>query len=151
MNGNEVAVVAKKIYFVPGTATSETAKDVLSAAYSTIGTFMAANKITMQGAPLTITTSNGDEPWAFNAGVPVDHNDVTPTGDIQSGTTYGGKAVQFIHLGPYEKLPDATKKAFGWLALQAYKPAGGLIAEYVNDPTTVPPEQIKTVLTIPVQ
>ena len=112
---------------------------------------MAGNKITMQGAPLTVTTGYDNNQWAFNAGVPVDRNDVAPTGDIQSGTTYAGKAVQFMHVGPYEKLPETTKKVFAWLALQAYKPAGGVIEEYVNDPTTVPPEQIKTQLTIPVQ
>jgi effector-binding domain-containing protein len=56
-----------------------------------------------------------------------------------------------MHVGPYEKLPETTKKAFAWLALQMYKPAGGVIEEYVNDPTTVPPEQIKTQLTIPVE
>ena len=151
ISGNEVTVAAKKIYFVAGTATVETAKDVLTAAYSSIGTFMASNKISMQGAPLTITTSHEGEPWAFNAGIPVDRNDVAAAGNIQSGTTYAGKAVQFMHVGPYEQLPDATKKAFGWLTLQAYKPAGGPIEEYVNDPTTVPPEQIQTRITIPVQ
>jgi effector-binding domain-containing protein len=151
VNGTEVTVAAKKIYFIPGTATSETAKTVLTDVYSRIGNFMASNKITMQGAPLTITTSYDNGQWAFNAGVPVDHNDVAPIGGIQSGTTYAGKAVQFMHVGPYEKLSEATKKAYAWLALQAYKPAGGVIEEYVNDPTTVPPEQIKTQLTIPVQ
>ncbi|HEX3896921.1 MAG TPA: GyrI-like domain-containing protein, partial [Rudaea sp.] len=151
VNGTEVTVAAKKIYFVPGTATSETAKTVLTAAYSRIGNFMAGNKITMQGAPLTITTGYDNNQWAFNAGVPVDRNDVAPTGDIQSGATYAGKAVQFMHVGPYEKLPETTKKAFAWLALQMYKPTGGVIEEYVNDPTTVPPEQIKTQLTIPVE
>ena len=151
VNGTEVTVAAKKIYFIPGTATSETAKTVLTDAYSRIGNFMGANKITMQGAPLTVTTGYDNNAWAFNAGIPVDHNDVAPTGDIQSGTTYAGKAVQFMHVGPYEKLPETTKKAFAWLALQSYQPAGGVIEEYVNDPTTVPPEQIKTLLTIPVQ
>jgi effector-binding domain-containing protein/carbon monoxide dehydrogenase subunit G len=151
VNGNEVTVAARKIYFIPGTATSETAKTVLTDAYSRIGTFMAANKITMQGAPLTVTTGYDANRWAFNAGVPVDRNDVPPTGDIQSGNTYGGKAVQFMHVGPYEQLPATTTKAYAWLALMAYKPVGGAIEEYVNDPTTVPPEQIKTLLTIPVQ
>ena len=151
VSGTEVEVAAKKIYFVPGTATLETAKAVLTDAYTRIGKFMAANKIAMQGAPLTITTRYDSTQWAFNAGVPVDRNDTAPTDDIQSGTTYAGKAVQFMHVGPYDKIPDTTKKAYAWLSLLAYKPVGGVIAEYVNDPTTVPPEQIKTQLTIPVQ
>ncbi len=56
-----------------------------------------------------------------------------------------------MHVGPYEKLPETTKKAYAWLSLQGYKPGANVIEEYVNDPTTVPASQIQTRLTIPVQ
>ncbi|MEP6485247.1 MAG: SRPBCC family protein [Rudaea sp.] len=151
VNGTEVTVAAKPIYFVSASATSDSAKAVLTDAYGRIGTFIAAHQIKMQDAPLTITTSYDDTSWKFDAAIVVDRNDVASADGIESGKTYAGKAVQFVHNGPYELLPAATKKAFSWLTLQGYKPTGNVMEEYVNDPTTVPPEQIQTRLTIPVQ
>ena len=43
-----------------------------------------------------------------------------------------------------------TTKAYAWLVIEGYKPSENVIEEYINDPTTVPPEQIQTRITIPV-
>lgn len=149
--GTEVNVEARKIYLISSSATGETAKAVLTDAYGRIGAFMKSNSIAMTGAPLTITTGYASGNWSFDAAIPVDRNDAPGPGDVKSGNTYAGKAVQFMHTGPYEKLPDTTTRAYAWLALQGYKASPNVIEEYVNDPTTVPPDQIQTRLTIPVQ
>jgi len=153
VHGDEVQRAAQKIYFVTGSsgADADSAKLALSAAYARLGEFMKANAITMQGAPLTITTSYDANGWKFDAGVPVDRNDVAATDDIKSGETYAGKAVQFVHVGPYDKLGDTTQKAYAWLAVQGYKPKDRLIEEYISDPGNTPPEQLQTRLVIPVQ
>jgi effector-binding domain-containing protein len=153
VNGAEVQRAAQKIYFVSGSSgvDAQAAKAVLTEAYAKLGEFIKANGIAMQGAPSTITTSNDANGWKFDAAIPVDRNDVVPTGDIQSGETHAGKAVQFMHVGPYDKIGDTTQKAYAWLAVQGYKPTDRMIEEYVSDPGNTPPEQLQTRLVIPVQ
>lgn len=153
VQGEEVQRVAQKIYFVGGSsgADPESAKAVLTDAYGKLGEFIKANGIAMQGAPMAITTSHDTSGWKFDAALPVDRNDVAPTGDIKSGDTYAGKAVQFKHVGAYDKIGDTTQKAYAWIAVQGYKPQDRLIEEYISDPGNTPVEQLQTRLVIPVQ
>lgn len=153
VQGEEVQRAAQKIYFIGGSsgADAESAKTVLTEAYAKLGEFIKANGIAMQGAPLTITTSSDASGWKFDAAIPVDRNDVAPGGDIKSGETYAGKALQFVHVGAYDKLGDTTQKAYAWIAVQGYKPKDRLIEEYISDPGNTPPEQLQTRLVIPVQ
>lgn len=152
VSGEEVTLQPQKIYFITGIANADTAKAVLTDAYMRIGKVMTQNGITMAGAPLTITNSYDATAWKFDAGIPVDRNDAVPAdADVKSGTTYAGKAVQFMHVGPYEKIGDTTMKAYAWLAAQGYKPTDRLIEEYVSDPGNTPADQLKTRLKIPVQ
>ncbi|MDR3388038.1 MAG: SRPBCC family protein [Rudaea sp.] len=153
VQGEEVARAAGKIYFVGASSgtDAESAKAVLTEAYGKIGGFIRANGIAMQGAPMTITTSYDASGWKFDAAVPVDRNDVVPTGDIQAATTYAGKAVQFLHVGPYDRIGDTTRKAYAWLAAQGYKPRDRLIEEYISDPGNTPADQLQTRLVVPVE
>lgn len=153
VQGDEVQRAAQKIYFVAGSSGTdpESAKAVLTEAYSKLGEFIKANGIAMQGAPLTITTSYDASGWKFDAAIPVDRNDAVPDGDIKAGETYAGKALQFMHVGPYDKIGDTKQKAYAWLAVQGYKPKDRLIEEYISDPGNTPPEQLQTRLVIPVQ
>jgi hypothetical protein len=105
----------------------------------------------MQGAPLTITTSYDKSGWKFDAAIPVDRNDAATREDIQSGATYSGNGVQFMHVGPYDSIGDTISKAHAWLSVQGYKAKGRLIEEYISDPGKMPPEQLQTKLTIPVE
>jgi effector-binding domain-containing protein len=152
ISGQEVTLQPQKIYFVTDSANTDTAKAVLTDAYMRIGKVMVPNKINMAGAPITITTSYDATAWKFDAAIPVDRNDVVPAdAGVKVGTTYAGKAVQFMHVGPYEKIGDTTMKAYAWLAVQGYKPTDRMIEEYISDPGTTPPDQLKTQLKIPVQ
>ena len=100
---------------------------------------------------MTITTSHDANGWTFDAALPVDHNDVASTEDVRAGATYAGNAVQFTHVGSYEKIGDTTQKAYAWLAVQGYKPRDRLIEEYISDPGNTPVEQLQTRLVIPVE
>ena len=152
VSGEEMTLQPQPIYFVTGSATDmDSSKAALTAAYMSIGAFIAKNGITMKGPPMTVTNSFANGVWAFDAAIIVDRNDAAPTGDIKSGTTYAGKAVAFTHVGPYDKLQNTTTKAYAWLTVQGYKPIDRLIEEYITDPGTTPPDQLKTLLKIPVQ
>ena len=153
VSGEAVTVTPRPIYFVSASSGpgAESAKAVLTEAYAKLGKYLGDNGLTMQGAPLTITTSYDKSGWKFDAAIPVDRNNAATRDDIQSGATYGGTAVQFVHVGPYDKLSDTITKAEAWLSVQGYKVTDRLIEEYVSDPGNTPPEQLKTKVTIPVQ
>jgi effector-binding domain-containing protein/carbon monoxide dehydrogenase subunit G len=152
--GGEALVLApRKIYFVSASSgpDSESAKAVLTEAYGKLGKYLADNSLTMQGAPLTITTSYDKSGWKFDAAIPVDRNNAATRDDIQAGATYAGNAVQFMHVGPYDKIGDTITGAYAWLSVQGYKAKGRLIEDYISDPGKTPAEQLQTKLTIPVE
>jgi effector-binding domain-containing protein/carbon monoxide dehydrogenase subunit G len=153
VQGEEVQRTPQKIYFITASSgtDAESPKAVLTDAYMKIGAFMRANGIAMQGAPLTVTTSYDSNGWKFDAAIPVDRNDVAAGTDLQAGTTYAGKAVQFIHRGPYDKLSETIPKAYAWLNVEGYKPKDRLIEEYISDPGNTPVDQLQTRLVFPVE
>lgn len=151
--GNAVQLQPRKIYFVSARSAADagSAKAVLTEAYGKLGRFLQDHGIKMQGSPLTITTSYDKDGWVFDAAVPVDRTDAANRDDIQSGATYAGPALQFVHVGPYDTIGDTIVKAYAWATVQGYKPAGRLIEDYISDPGSTPPDQLQTRLTIPVQ
>jgi effector-binding domain-containing protein/uncharacterized protein YndB with AHSA1/START domain len=156
ISGTPVDLTAKKIYFVSvgpiAVADMAATSNALAAAYARIGALLRANKLEMTGPLLTITTSyDATTGWQFDAAAAVAANDAPGTDEVKAGTTYAGRAVQFVHVGPYDKLGDTIMKAHAWLAVQGYKPKDRLIEEYLSDPGNTPPEQLQTRLTIPVE
>jgi effector-binding domain-containing protein len=153
VSGDAVVLAPRKIYFVSASSgtDADSAKAVLTEAYGKLGKYLHDNGLSMQGAPMTITTSYDRSGWKFDAAIAVDRNDTATREDIQSGATYGGNAVQFTHVGPYDKIGDTVTKAFAWLSVQGYKARDRLIEEYISDPGKTPPEQLQTKLTIPVE
>jgi effector-binding domain-containing protein len=67
------------------------------------------------------------------------------------GGRRAGRAAQFTHVGPYDKIGDTTTKAFAWLAVQGYKAKDRLIEDYISDPGNTPPEQLQARLTVPIE
>jgi effector-binding domain-containing protein len=154
IEGQAIDLGAQKIYYVSGgpVADDASAKAALTAAYRQIGGFLAENKLAMQSAPLTITNSyDKTVGWKFDAAVTVAANDIAPTGDIKAGTTYAGKAIQFTHVGGYDKITDTIAKAYAWLAVMGLKPKDRLISEYISDPGNTPVDQLRTLIKIPVE
>jgi len=154
VQGEEVQRAAQRIYFVSTSCgtDAESAKAAIGAAYGKIGRVMQGNGSQMQGAPMTITTSYDKDVWKFDAAIAVDRNDASADApDVQVGVTYAGKAVQFTHIGPYDRIGDTITKAYAWTAVQGYKPKDRLIEEYISDPGNTPPEQLQTRLVIPVE
>lgn len=153
VSGEPVQLAPRNIYFVSArsAADAESAKAVLTEAYGKLGKFLQDRGMKMQGPPLTITTSYDSNGWVFDAAVPVERADAANRDDVQSGATYAGPALQFMHVGPYDKLGDTIAKAYAWAAVQGYKPKGRLIEDYISDPGSVPPAQLQTRVTIPVE
>lgn len=85
-----------------------------------------------------------------DAGLVVSQSTKLPSGLSEERIPAGDYAVT-LHVGPYEKLPDVWARFMGeWLPSSGYRFADdGLSYElYLNDPTQVPKDQLRTELRI---
>lgn len=151
--GAAVQLAPRRIYFVSGSSGTdpESAHRVLAEAYGQLTKFLQDNGLSMNGAPLTMTTSWDAAGWKFDAAVPVDSTATPTRTNIQAGATYAGPALQFMHVGPYDRLGDTIDKAYAWAAVHGYKTKDRLIEDYLSDPGTTPAQQLQTRVTIPVE
>lgn len=62
-----------------------------------------------------------------------------------------GKAVQLLHVGPYDQEPETLARMDAFAAENACRPAGKHHEIYLSDPRRTAPERLKTILRIPVR
>ena len=153
VDGEPLELAAQKILFVSGHSNNDLAATsaTLAAAFTQIRTYAFANKILLVDGPLSITTHADASGWQFDAAIPVDRIDGAADEQVKSGTMYAGKAVQFYSIGAYEKLPDSIARAHAWLAVNGFQPTDRLIERYIDDPASVPADQVRTLIQIPVK
>ena len=62
----------------------------------------------------------------------------------------GGKMAKTVHKGPYQECESTYMKLFAWLQENNYKIVGPIREGYVNDPREVAPEEILTIIYVPI-
>lgn len=62
----------------------------------------------------------------------------------------GGKMARTVHRGPYQECESTYMKLFEWLQENNHQIAGPIREGYVNDPREVAPEEILTVISVPI-
>jgi effector-binding domain-containing protein len=128
--------------------TSATDTPAISAAYAeaygAILQFMQKQKLQQTGAPVGIDGAMTEQSFAFEAGIPIDRADVTPPAGITLRQSYGGRALKTVHVGPYDTLAQTYAKFEAYKQAHHYKPTGGAISWYVDDPSKVAPAELKT-------
>jgi hypothetical protein len=65
-------------------------------------------------------------------------------------TYHEGRAVQILHVGPYDAEAPTIARMHAFIKDQGYRPAGKHHEIYLSDPRRVAPEKLKTVLRQPV-
>lgn len=122
-----------------------------AAGYGEIGKFMAANKLQQVGAPLGIDGPMDTTKFTFDAAIPVDRSDVAAADGVAVKQLAAVPALKTIHRGPYESLGQTHAKLIAYAAAHAYEAAGGFISIYIDDPASVPAEQVRTEMYLPVK
>lgn len=76
---------------------------------------------------------------------------VQGSGKFEEGKINGGRYAQCLYVGPYEKM-SATLSSFHEFIHKNGFTGSGLVYEfYLNDPSITPPDELKTLILIPVQ
>jgi effector-binding domain-containing protein len=147
-------VAAQPAYVVAGLSAGVDAASsaaVLGAAYGEIVALAQANAIKLAGPPYTVIRGHADGQWQFDAGIPVDRNDVPASGRVTTSQTHAGKVVDVRHVGAYDTLAQTHAKAEAWLATRGLEESDARMELYVGDPATTPIEQLVTLVRVPVK
>ncbi len=153
---NEMQVTAQPILYIEEQSKLEgdSIAIKLGKAYGEIMAFLGENKLEMIAAPMAITTEFSMEEmfWAFNAAIAVETpEDIELTGRIKAGTSYEGKAVKAIHIGPYSESMVTYEALEQYLKDNNLEMNGQPWEEYVDDPTQVAEKDLRTFIYYPVK
>jgi effector-binding domain-containing protein len=91
-----------------------------------------------------------------------DHNDgdvelcvpiasaIDPAPGTEVRTVAGGRVAALVHRGDYSNLPSAHVFLASWVQEHGHQMAGPPRESYLNDPTTVEPDEIETLVEWPI-
>lgn len=130
----------------------------LADAYGRIGNFMQANGLQQSAAKLAITRFYDESGWGFEAAVPYKGSDEARAkakgasdAGVKVAQTYAGTVVKATHVGAYAGLPDTYRQLEDYVAANKLEPNGQSWEQYVTDPQSTPPEQLRTDVFMPVK
>ncbi len=144
--------------FEPATALVMTAKTSqadktrdLTGVFTTAMDTLSDVEIAPVGAPFAVYDTLEIEAGSFGltAGFPVPSG-TQPRKKLQAGTLPGGKAAVTVHVGPYEKLPEAHRALREWMTQQGHEPSGPPWEVYLDNPRTTLAEELTTRVCYPV-
>ncbi len=71
-------------------------------------------------------------------------------GEVLAGEIPAGRAVQCLHVGPYDRVGAADDAVAAWMAERGLEHAGPPREFYLNDPQETPPGELRTRVVVPV-
>ena len=127
----------------------------IGAAYGEIMSLVGIAKLEMAGAPLSITTKFSMEEMMieFNPAIPVVEipEGLELSGRIQQGETYAGKVLKTTHTGSYENLHSTYEAIMAHIKENGYEINGDSWEQYIDDPTEVKEEELRTIIYFPIK
>jgi effector-binding domain-containing protein len=135
--GEEVTLAAKPIVFVKGSGTWDQAFTTISGALKTVEAYVAKAGLKTDGLPMTIFTATDDKGFDYQAAIPLAAPPKDPPqGEVQSGQSPAGRALEFVHRGSYDALDDTYEAINNYLDDKQLESRNILIEQYVTDPAT---------------
>jgi effector-binding domain-containing protein len=125
--------------------------------FGVLGQFMGRNRITPAGPPRAIYTQWGAN-TAFTLAFPIAAapQQTEPVNDVTIGTLAGGRALRFVHQGPYDTLRHTYGQIDAWLRERGaiktdadWSRYNGMWEEYLNEPGKVPDSELVTRIYLP--
>lgn len=129
----------------------------MKSSFATLGEFMARNNLAPAGPPRAIYANWGtstDFTLAFPivAAPPV----TAPAPNIVIGTIAGGRALRFVHRGPYDTIRTTYGQIDAWLRERGaiktdadWARYRGMWEEYLSEPGTMPDSELSTNIYLP--
>jgi effector-binding domain-containing protein len=112
--------------------------------------YAVENGANPDGPPYTRYLEMGEESWRVEAGVPV-AAPAEGTDDIESTSLPGGSVLTAVHRGSYDDIGAAYEAMSQWLEDNPWEASGHPWDSYVDDPTEVEPDEVRTLIYWPVR
>jgi effector-binding domain-containing protein len=111
---------------------------------------LQANGIAPVGPPFARFHGGDDGTFDLEAGLPIPPGTALPETDtVKARTLPGGEAATTIHTGPYDQLPEALRALAEWKVANGRVAGGPYWESYLDDPSTLPADQVRTELVEP--
>ena len=148
---NEIDFQPIKAYTIFDSCTMAEVGNKMGGVYTTLYTTFMENHLEKSGPSFCLFHRWDPEGYTlFEAGLPVE----TPVDEIQGLTISGikgSKAVEYMHIGPYEQLDKAHELISKYLMDCGLQIAGPVLEEYIVDPSTEQDfEKLETRIVYPV-
>ena len=106
---------------------------------------LQAHGVAMTGPPFARyhPAAGGTGELDLEAGIPV-AGPFPETDTIKARRLPGGEAISTVHVGPYDRLPEAAAALSAWRAAHGREAAGAPWEVYEDDPSAVPAEAVRT-------
>lgn len=105
--------------------------------FGILGPKFASGELPMAGPPFARYLAFSPERVEMEVGAPV-AKPLASQGQIVAGELPGGRAVTYLHVGPYEELHAAWRKVEAWIKEQGLAGAGAPWESYLTDPSKEP-------------
>ena len=114
-------------------------------AFQTVLDFIAKHGIAEVGKPLSVYYTHDEKTMTFQAGFIVSADDAAKAkGEVKAGVLPAGKVLNYIHRGPYAKLRVSYGEMMQYLEDNGLAVAAPTWEVYLNEPDTVPEDQLET-------
>jgi len=125
--------------------------DDIAAGFGSLVHAMGREGAEASGPPLIVFHSVIDEETAGDVEIciPVTAG-IAGDSDVYSRELEGGTVATTMHRGPYEQIAPAYHTITGWISEHGHEMAGPPREIYLNDPQTVPPEELLTRVEFPI-
>lgn len=149
-------VLAVQVEATSGTRPEEIG-DAMRGAFETIERYAETHGVTFKGPPRAIYRRFDDNGTEFVVAFPVSADAGVAADDrVSVGELPGGRALRFTHTGPYEHLAETYAGIMNWLRVHGrvkedadWARHGPMWDEYVSDPTTTRPADLRTHIYVP--
>lgn len=123
---------------------------VMGGAFGEVYGYLGARGAEPKGPPFVVyhEAPVGDDPFDIEVCAPVARA-VEPPAGWQAQELPAGTFVTLLHVGPYDTIGAAYEALWAWIPEHGYAAAGPPREVYLSEPGT-PPEQIRTIVEVPV-
>ncbi|MCG8445350.1 MAG: GyrI-like domain-containing protein [Hyphomicrobiales bacterium] len=123
-------------------------KDISAAmgdVFHSVMAFMKAHGIAPAGQAMSVYYTYDPDKMTFRAGFSVLPEDLAKAeGTVKADVTPAGKVLSFVHTGPYSELRNSYGEMMTYAEQNGLKIRAPAWEVYVNDPATVPEEELRT-------
>ncbi len=134
---DEVTLPAKPVAILAGKSSWDNAVASLKETIGRIEAALAQAGVKVTGRPVAVFTRTDDDGFQYEAMVPVDAVPATrPAGlpaDLRFGATPSGKALRFVHKGPYDGIDQTYETVTAYLDAKGIIVQDAFVEEYLTD------------------